>query len=115
LGEDLNASVQYHLERSVDYGGYSRSLAPGIVPTSRERQTLYARVSKKLLHQTLGLGMQAFVAFDGGRYLNPFASYSIADGWNWEVGANFFDGTATSRYGSMKRDSNFYTSLRYSF
>jgi hypothetical protein len=59
--------------------------------------------------------MQAFVAFDGGRYLNPFASYSMADGWNWEVGANLFDGKATSRYGSMKRDSNLYTSLRYSF
>jgi hypothetical protein len=115
FGDDLNASLQYHLERSLDYSAYVNSLAPQAAPTSRERQTLYARGSKKLLHQTLGLGMQAFVAFDGGRYLNPFASYSMADGWNWEVGANLFDGKATSRYGSMKRDSNLYTSLRYSF
>jgi hypothetical protein len=115
LGDDFSASLQYHHEMGAEREVYRRSLAPGVAPVSRHRQTVYFKLHKKFNHQTLGLGIQGFAALDGGNYLNPFAMYAIADGLNLEAGANLFGGTATSRYGTMKHDSNAYASLRYSF
>jgi hypothetical protein len=115
LGDDFGASLQYHHEMAADYADYRATLADGIPPVARHRQTLYFKLHKKLHHQTLSLGIQGFAALDGGNYINPFAMYAIADGLNLEAGANLFGGTATSRYGTMKHDSNAYASLRYSF
>jgi hypothetical protein len=115
LGDDASVSMQYHHEREMDYDAYRMSLAPMVDPAAKTRQTVYLKLQKRLYNQTLGVGVQMFAAFDGGHYLNPFASYSIADGLNLESGANFFGGETNSRYGMMKRDSNVYASLRYSF
>lgn len=115
LGQDLSMSMQYHHEYQVNYASHMQSLASMTTPAPRTRQTAYVRLHKRLLHQTMGLGVQLFASGDGGRYVNPFVSYSIIDGLNVEAGANWFSGPADSRYGMMKRDSNAYTSLRYSF
>lgn len=115
LGQDLSVSVQYHHEVELDYTSYRQGLAPSVAPADRLQQTAYVRVQQRLFHQTLGLGIQLFASFDGGKYANPFVSYSIADGLNLEAGANVFDGPATSRYGMMRNDKNVYASLRYSF
>lgn len=115
VGPDLSVSVQYHHEAELDYASYRNALAPTVAPAGRLQQTAYVRVHKRLFHQTLGLGIQMFASFDGGKYANPFVSYSIADGLNLEAGANLFDGPATSRYGMMRHDKNAYASLRYSY
>lgn len=115
VGADLSLSVQYHIDTETDYDAYRRALAPMVQAAPQTRQTMYFKVQQRLLHQTLGLGVQLFAAFDGGKYVNPFASYSIADGLNLEVGSNWFSGPTTSPYGMMKHDRNVYTSLRYSF
>lgn len=115
LGHDLSFSAQYHHEAELDYGRYLQSLAPMVEPARRAQQTVYLRLHKRLFHQTLGMGVQAFASFDGGKYVNSFASYSIADGLNLEAGFNWFGGPAASRYGMMHHDRNVYASLRYSF
>ncbi len=115
VGQDLNVILQYHHEAELDYDAYRAALAPAVVAVDRIQQTAYLRVQKRMFHQTLGLGIQLFASFDGGKYANPFVSYSIADGLNLEAGANVFDGPATSRYGMMRHDKNVYASLRYSF
>jgi hypothetical protein len=115
FGDDLSASLQYHIESSTDHHSYRASLAAGVIPADRHRQTVYLRVQKRMLHQTLTIGTQAFAALEGGNHLNPFASYAIADGLTLEGGANLFNGASQSRYGMMKHDSNVYSSLRFSF
>lgn len=115
IGADVSISLQYLHELEMDYAAYQRSLAPMVSAAARSRQTLYARVQGKFLHQSLSVGAQLFAAQDGGKYFNPFVSYALMDGLNLEVGSNWFAGPTTSPYGMMKQDSNLYTSLRYSF
>jgi phospholipase/lecithinase/hemolysin len=115
FGDDLSASLQYHIESMTDHDGYRANLAAGMSPVDRRRQTIYFRVQKRMLHQTISVGIQAFAALEGGNHVNPLASYAIADGLNLEAGANLFGGKSSSRYGMMKHDSNVYSSLRFSF
>lgn len=115
VGSDLSVSAQLQLEAPTSYGRYRASLAPGLAPLDRVSSTLHLRVHGRWNNQTLGAGAQVFVGNEGDSHFNPFVSWSPADGWTLEGGANVFNGKPDTRYGAFKDDSNVYVLGRFSF
>ncbi len=115
LGSDLTASAQLQLESPLDRSDYLMSLAPGVRPLSRIASTLHLRVQGRWLNQTVSAGVQVFLGHERDSHVNPFVSWSPADGWTVEGGANLFNGQPDTRYGAFKDDSNVYVLGRYSF
>lgn len=115
VGTDLTASVQLQLEAMTNRDRYLASLAPGLRPVKRIGTTLHLRVQGRWINQTVGAGAQLFVGNEGDTHFNPFASWSPADGWTFEGGANLFNGKPDTRYGAFKDDSNVYVLGRFSF
>lgn len=114
VGPDVTASAQLQIEAATAYGRYVAALAPGVRPVERVGTTLHLRLRGGWMNQTLGAGAQAFVGNEGDSHLNPFASWSPADGWTIEAGANLFRGEPDTRYGALQDDSSAYVLGRYS-
>ena len=115
LSADVSISTQLQLEASTSRDRYTQSLAPGVRPLRSVSSTLHLRVQGRWLNQTLTLGAQVFAGDEGDTHLNPFGSWSPADGWTVEGGANLFNGKPDTRYGAFKDDSNVYVLARFSF
>lgn len=115
VGEDRSASIQLQVEAPTSRERYVNSLAPGVRPLKRVTSTLHVRFHGRWMNQTLGAGAQLFAGSEGDTHFNPFVSWSPADGWTLEGGANLFDGKPDTRYGAFKDDSNVYVLGRYSF
>lgn len=115
IGTDLTASAQLQLEATTSRGRYLDSLAPGVRPLKPVSSTLHLRLQGSWMNQTLTGGAQVFWGNEGDTHFNPFASWSPADGWTVEGGANLFNGRPDTRYGAFKDDSNVYVLGRYSF
>lgn len=115
VGQEITASAQLQLEGPASRSRYLESLAPGVRPLKPVISTLHLRVQGRWINQTLGAGAQLFVSNEGDSHLNPFVSWSPADGWTFEGGANVFNGRPDTRYGAFKDDSNVYVLGRFSF
>lgn len=115
IGTDLTASAQLQLEAATSRQRYLDSLAPGLRPLKPVSTTLHLRVYGSWMNQTLSGGAQVFLGNEGDSHFNPFVSWSPADGWTVEGGANLFNGKPDTRYGAFKDDSNVYVLGRYSF
>lgn len=115
VGQEITASAQLQLEGPGSHSRYLASLAPGVRPLKSVTSTLHLRVQGRWINQTLGAGAQLFVSNEGDSHLNPFVSWSPADGWTFEGGANVFNGKPDTRYGAFKDDSNVYVLGRFSF
>ncbi len=115
LGTDLTASAQLQVEAMTSRDRYLSSLAPGVRPVERVSATLHARLQGRWNNQTLSGGAQVFVGREGDTHFNPFMSWSPADGWTVEGGANLFSGKPDTRYGAFKDDANVYVLGRFSF
>jgi hypothetical protein len=115
IGTDLTASAQLQLEAATSRQHYLDSLAPGLRPLKAISSTLHLRVHGSWMNQTLGGGAQVFLGNEGDSHFNPFVSWSPADGWTVEGGANLFNGRSDTRYGALQDDSNVYVLGRYSF
>lgn len=115
VAQDTTASAQLQLEANLDYSHYLARLAPGIRPVSRLNAVLHLRLSSRWANQTVGGGVQLFIDGEGDTHINPFGSWSPADGWTIEGGANLFAGKPDTRFGVLKDDSNLYLLGRYSF
>lgn len=115
VGQEVTASAQLQLEGPGSRSRYLDSLAPGVRPLKSVTSTLHLRVQGRWINQTFGAGAQLFVSSEGDSHLNPFVSWSPADGWALEGGANVFNGKPDTRYGAFKDDSNVYVLWRFSF
>lgn len=115
VGQEITASAQLQLEGPASRSRYLDSLAPGVRPLKPVTSTLHLRVQGRWINQTLGAGALLFVSNEGDSHLNPFVSWSPADGWTFEGGANVFNGKPDTRYGAFKDDSNVYVLGRFSF
>lgn len=115
LGSDVSVSAQWQLEAPTDRASYLASLASGIKPLPHVLSTLHLRVQGSWQNQTLRAGAHVFAGSEGDTHFNPFVSWSPADGWNLEGGANVFGGRPETRYGAFKDDSNVYVLARFSF
>lgn len=115
VGSDLSVSAQLQVEAPTSYGRYKAQLAAGVAPLERVTSTLHLRVHGRWKNQTVGAGAQVFVGNEGDSHFNPFVSWSPADGWTLEGGANVFNGKPDTRYGAFKDDTNVYILGRFSF
>jgi hypothetical protein len=115
IADDLTASAQVQFESALARSQYLRSLATGVRPLRDFSPVLHLRVAGHWANQTLGAGAQLFAGAEGDTHFNPFINWSPADGWRLEAGANVFAGRPDTRFGALRRDSNFYTAARYSY
>jgi hypothetical protein len=115
LAPDVQLTTQWQAEAPSSPARDRASLAPGVRPVRRATSTLHLRLQGRWSNQTLSAGMQAFVGCERDSHLNPFASWSPADGWVVEGGLNLFSGRPDTRYGALEGDSNAYISARFSF
>lgn len=115
LAEDLTATAQVQLEAPLARSRYVGSLAPGVRPVPRFDPLLHLRVQGRWVNQTVGAGVQLFAGAEGDTHVNPFVSWSPADGWTLEAGANLFNGRPDTRFGVLRHDSNVYASARWSW
>jgi hypothetical protein len=115
IGADVNVSAQLQLEAPNSGSRYRASLAAGVRPVRPITTTLHLRLQSRWKNQTLGAGAQVFAGSEGDAHFNPFVSWSPADGWAIEGGANLFSGRPDTRYGAFKDDSNVYALGRFSF
>jgi hypothetical protein len=115
IAQDVTASAQLQLESALDRGQYLRSLAAGVRPVAAFSPILHLRAVGRWVNQTVGAGAQLFASAEGDTHFNPFVSWSPVDGWTLEAGANLFGGRPDTRFGALRRDSNFYTAARFSY
>jgi hypothetical protein len=88
LAHELTGSVQYYLERMVNYSEYQNALPSGMKARDENRQVLTLRLTKLLLNQDLTLSLFTFYSpTDQDIYIRPKASYEFTDAWT--VGYSF--------------------------
>ncbi len=114
---NLTGSVQYYLERMMDYGEYRENLPPGSVQKDKNRHMITVRLTKLAMNQNLELSLFNFWSpSDKDGYLRPNVSYKITDEWTASAGANIFYGQKRNTFwGQFEDNSNIYASLRYGF
>ena len=117
LWEDFTAEVQYFIDYMEDYSEYRRSLPAGMPKDKRYSHMLTLRLTQLLMHQTLRLSLFSFWGLSDGDYLvNPEIRYSLSDNlWMAVGGFVFGGGERWSQFGSLDRNDNLYTQLRYEF
>jgi hypothetical protein len=115
VAQDTSVAMQLQLESNLQRSRYLAQLAPGIRPVARVDSLVHLRLQRTWLNQTVSTGAQLFIDGEGDSHVNPFASWSPADGWTIEGGANLFSGKPDTRFGVLKDDSNLYLLGRYSF
>ncbi|MBI5970950.1 MAG: hypothetical protein HY884_07335 [Deltaproteobacteria bacterium] len=115
IAEDLTAGAQYMGEYMADYGAYESTRMQGFPKEPRYKQLVSVRAQYLLMHQTLRLGWFNFWSPTDKDYLiNPEIRYNFTDHVWGALGVNFFGGAKdTTRFGSLDRNDNVYTQLRY--
>ena len=117
LASELTGAFQYYQERILDYGNYFASLPAGFPQRDKVRHVLTMRITKLAMNQTLTWSLFAYYSpSDKDSYLRPKVAYKLTDAWQMEAGANVFFGTSQNTFfGQFEKNTNFFTSLRYSF
>jgi hypothetical protein len=115
IAGETTASAQVQLESALARNRYVQSLAPGVRPVPPFNPVLHLRVQGHWHNGTVGAGAQLFAGAEGDTHFNPFVSWTPVDGWTLDAGANVFAGRPDTRFGSLRRDSNIYARVRYSF
>jgi len=116
LRPNLTGGVQYYMERVLDHDRLlAASPTPELEP-SETRHLLTARLTYRLLRQTLTASMFAFVSpNDEDAHLRPALSYAWSDALTVAAGANVMLGDQSTFFGQLERGSNVYLRGRYSF
>ena len=117
LAPELTGTFQYYQERIIDYGGYLASLPAGFPVRDEVRHVLTMRLTKLAMNQTLTWSLFAYYSpSDKDGYLRPKVTYKLTDAWQMEAGANIFLGSSQNTFfGQFEKNTNLFTSLRYSF
>jgi len=117
MGNDFRIGVQYLYEETLNYKNYEEALLSRDIHWDEYRHLLTLRLTKLLLSQTLRLGLFTFYSpSDDDAYLRPTISYDVNDHLNVTLGSNLIWGKYDkTEFGQMKRNSNVYFRVRYSF
>jgi len=117
IAPQFTASVQYYLERKLDYRQYLASLPAAAIVDSRNRHVFTLRLRKLLMNQDMTVGLFNFYSpTDRDGYLRLNISYKITDNLKISAGGNIFYGTRIfSFFGQLKNNSNIFTALHYDF
>jgi hypothetical protein len=111
---DLTAGLQYYVEWIQDYDGQlANSAAPQFEP-NEARHTFTARLTYRLMRQTLTLSLFTFLTGEDA-HLRPTVTRNWSDAVTIAAGANVMLGDETAFFGQLERNSNAYLRIRYSF
>ncbi|UCF00143.1 MAG: hypothetical protein JSV82_03490 [Planctomycetota bacterium] len=116
IAKDFTASVQYYLERMLDYSQHKDSSPFGLA-RDENRQLLTLRLTKLLMNQNLRCSLFTYFSpSDKDAYFRPNINYKVTDDLAVELGANIFFGDYNNTFfGQFQNNSNIYTAFRYSF
>ncbi len=107
IATELTASIQYNLERKLDYDGYLNALPSGASLDDQDKHLVTLRLTKLALRQNLELSAFNFYApSDKDGYLRFNASYKISGELRVEAGGNFFYGSQDHTFLSQFRNNN---------
>ncbi len=117
IANELTGSVQYYLERRLDYDRYLASLPGDAIRDRQNRHLFTLRLTKLLRGQDLKLSLFNFYSpSDKDGYLRLNIAYKIRDNLKAEAGGNIFYGQKDhSFFGQFKDNSNIFTALHYDF
>ncbi len=117
IGTELTGSLQYYLERRLDYDQYLSSLPEGAIRDKQNRHLFTVRLTKLLMQQDLRLSLFNFYSpSDHDGYLRLNASYKMRDNLTIEAGGNIFYGQYNySFFGQFKDNSNLFAAVHYDF
>jgi hypothetical protein len=116
LAPDLTGGVQYYVERVLDHDQLLAASPNPLFEPSETRHLITARVTYRLLQQTLTASLFAFASpNDEDMYLRPSLSYAWSDALTVAGGANVMMGGDATFFGQLERGSNVYLRARYSF
>ena len=116
LAPELTGSLQYYLERLLDYDAYLQTL-PIERPRDENRHLVTARLTKLLMNQNLIVSFFIYLSpSDSDAYLRPKATYRMTDHWTLQLGGNWFLGSSDSTFfGQLESNSNIFSAVRFSF
>ncbi len=117
IAAELTGSLQYNLERTLDYDELKSNALVGSAMPEENRHVVTLRLTKQMMNQNLMLSLFNFYSpSDEDGYIRPKATYKIDDRWAVEAGGNVFYGKKRSTFfGQLEDNTNAYVSLRYSF
>jgi len=117
IATELTASVQYNLERKLDYEDYAHSLPGGALRDDENRHVLTLRLTKLMQQQDLRLSLFNFYSpSDKDGFLRLNASYKFSDSIKIEGGANFFYGKEDHTFfAQFQNNSGVFAAMRYEF
>ena len=121
LWRDFTFSLQYYLERILDYNNYessAKAMNPDTDPDTlkdENRHVFTLRITQLLLRQNLTLSFFTYYSpSDEDVYARPNVSYKITDKWLVVLGANIFGGEKDHTFfGQFENNSNIYGRIRY--
>ena len=117
IATELTATIQYNLERKLDYDAYLQSLPPNIIRDNRDRHITTLRLTKLMLRQNLELSLFNYYSpSDKDGYVRFNASYKFTDNLKVEGGGNFFYGEDDHTFfAQFRNNNNLYVGVRRSF
>ncbi|MCK4629678.1 MAG: hypothetical protein KAT56_11795, partial [Sedimentisphaerales bacterium] len=117
IAKELTAGLQYYIEHIMDYENYHDNLPPSLSARDKNRHLITVRLTKLLLNQNLRCGLFTYFSpTDKDTYMRPNVHYKINDNMAVEGGANIFFGDYPHTFfAQFHRNTNIYTSIRYSF
>ena len=116
LAKDLNLSLQYYVERLLDYDEYREGISADYA-RDQDRQVITLQLTQLLFNQNLELSLSAYYSpSDKDAYLRPQILYKYSDLVTLETGANIFCGEDKHTFfGQFSNNTNVYVAARYNF
>jgi len=113
----LTGSVQFYLERTLDYAALIRNSPTPELEPEKNRTLLTSRLTWRNRNDKLTLGCFLFYSpSDKDAYVRPTINYRFDDHWQASAGLNVFKGEKTSTFfGQFEDNNNAYARVRYSF
>jgi len=117
IATELTLSLQYNLERNLDYMDYLQNLPQSVLREDKARHVVTVRLTKLLMQQNLSLSLFNFYSpSDEDGFLRMNISYKISDAIKVESGSNIFYGkNQESFYAQFRNNSNIFAAIRYEY
>ncbi len=115
--KDLTASVQYYLEKTMDYDNFQASHPFPNEIVDEHRQLLTLRLRYSTMQQNLIFNLFTFYSpTDKDSYIKPSVNYRYNDSLSFSAGANVFFGKyAHTFFGQHEDNSNAWLRARFQF
>jgi len=117
ISHEFTASIQYNLERKLDYNKYVNALPSGALKDDQNKHLLTVSLTKLMLQQNLVLSAFNFYSPSGkDGYVRFNFSYKVSDELRIDGGGNFFYGQEDHTFFSqLKNNNNIYVGVRRNF